>query len=75
MSKRFRWRGEIKYEDNIIRKVLEVDVDKERVKFKNGKIILEENSISKFRGLINSYLRLIKLILEVKDIGKGREDS
>lgn len=75
MSKRFSWSGEIEYRYDIIRKVLEVDADGERVEFKNGRMILREDSISRFRGLINSYLRLIRLILEVKDVGKGRKDS
>lgn len=78
MSKQYDWIGEIRYKDNLLKKVLEVDKEETedvRVEFEDKRIIFMANSISKFRGLVNSYLRLMKLILEVEEIGRRRKDN
>ncbi len=73
MSRQGKWECVLKI-DEFSRKVLEIDAESGEdveAKFEGEEIILKASTISKLRGLLNSYLRLLKVIEEVKKIGKG----
>ncbi len=77
MSRQFEIEGEIRGIDKDTEKILRIDAEKRDdvwVEIENGKIIMKANSLSKFRGLVNTYLRLMYVIREVEKIGRGKNN-
>ncbi|GEM_PF-5235749 len=54
-------------------KILSIDAEK-NVKINENKISVNADTLGKLRGILNSYLRLMRVIEEVRKIGRRKKE-